>query len=372
MGAGLRVGADGSWARWPRSGLGRYLHGLLGALARISGDDELRVYYNGGSGTGLFGGYVRERFIRMPNRTLWNQLRLPLAVRLDGCDIFLGGAGVLPVLAGGPMVVVVPDCLVFRYPDAKPRRETNYWQRWIRLSVARADRVIGISEDTAADVQRFLGTPQEKVTAIYPGLDAGFLEGPGPDSWRAQTLLEKYGVDAANYILQVGAYDPHKGGPTAEGAVRILRERGHNVVLVQCGPEGPARPLVREGVLSLGRVDEEELRNLYATARAVCVASLHEGFGLPVLEAMALGTPVVASRSGALPEAGGDVALYAEPGDPVSFAAALETLLPESAERARRVAEGHRRATGFTWERSAREVLGVLRDVAKKAGAALS
>ena len=330
------------------------------------------MYYNSVGGKALFEGAVRERFIRMPNRTLWNQVRVPLAVGMDNCDIFLGGAGVLPVLARGPMVVVVLDCLVFRYPHAKPRRETSYWQRWTRRSVARADRVIAVSNDTAADVVRFLGTPQEKVSVIPPGLDAAFLDGLGRDSLRATALLEKYGVDAASYILQVGAYDPHKGGPTAESAVRILRERGHDVVLVQCGPEGPARPLVREGVVSLGRVDEEDLLSLYAAARAVCVASVHEGFGLPVLEAMASRTPVVASRSGALPEAGGDVALYAEPGDPVSFAGALEPLLPDSPERARRVAEGHRHATGFTWERSARAVLGVLRDVAGKAGAARS
>lgn len=366
----MRVGADGSWARWPRTGLGRYLHGLLAALARISGDDELHVYYNEGSGRGLFGGSVRERFIRMPNRTLWNQARLPLAVRLDGCDIFLGGAGVLPLLASAPMVVVVPDCLVFRYPDSKSRREIRYWQRWTRLSVARADRVIAISEDTAADVERFLGVPRDQVAVIPPGVDSAFLVGPGRAPAAATALLHECGAEAAYFILQVGAYDRHKGGPTAEGAVNILRKRGHDVVLVQCGPEGPARPLVREGLVSLGRVDEEVLRSLYAAARAVCVTSIHEGFGLPVLEAMASGTPVVASRSGALPEAGGDVALYAEPGDPASFAEALETLLPDSAERARRVAEGRRHAAGFTWERSAREVLRVLRDVAGKAGAA--
>jgi alpha-1,3-rhamnosyl/mannosyltransferase len=120
-------------------------------------------------------------------------------------------------------------------------------------------------------------------------------------------------------------------------------------------------------VVSLGRVGDQDLLSLYAGARVVCVASRHEGFGLPVLEAMAMETPVVASRSGALPEAGGTVALYAKPGDPVGFASAIETLLEDSPERDRRVASGRRRAAGFTWERSAREVLGLLRDVAGKA-----
>jgi alpha-1,3-rhamnosyl/mannosyltransferase len=333
----------------------------------MGGDDIFHVYYNSAGGEALFEGSVRERFIRMPNRTLWNQVRLPLAVRLDGCDMFLGGAGILPVLAGRPMVVVVHDCLVFRYPEAKPPRETNYWQRWTRQSVAHAERVIAISHDTAADVQDLLGVSSDKVSVIPQGLDAQFLGTPRPDSLRARALLQECDVDTASYILQVGAYDPHKGADTAESAVRILRDRGHRVVLVQCGAGGPARPLMRDGVVSLGRVGDQDLLSLYAGARVVCVASRHEGFGLPVLEAMAVETPVVASRSGALPEAGGTVALYAEPGDPVSFASAIETVLADSPERDRRVTDGRRRAAGFTWERSAREVLGLLRDVAGKA-----
>src|SRR5207244_12637348 len=155
---GRRFGADGSWLQWPRAGLGRYLDGLLHALAdRLGDDDRLVVYYNSRTGPRLFDGDVAERFVRLPNRTLWNQVRLPRALKGDRCDVYLAGAMVAPRLARTPMVVIVHDCLAFRDPAAKPGAEGRYWRRWTADAARRAMSVVAVSKFVADDCERFLG-----------------------------------------------------------------------------------------------------------------------------------------------------------------------------------------------------------------------
>jgi len=365
--AALRIGADGSWMRWPSGGLSRYLDGLLHAITDVRAEDEFVIYFNSATGPELFAGKAAERFIRTPNRTLWNQIRLPLALRKDGCDVYLATAIVAPALSVIPCIPVIHDCTVFRDPDAKPGREGRYWRRWTRAAVRRAPSVITVSDFVKGDCESILDVDASRITVIHPGVATRFTSVSDPERAALRAKLSaRYGFQET-FLLHVGSYDRHKGAGVVVGAARRLAARGRSIGLVRCGPNTPDG--INDAVVTnLGRVDDATLIDLYRAAAAVCVSSAQEGFGLPVLEAMACGSPVITTRTGGIPEAGGAVAVYAESNDPDAFATTLEAVLDSSpdVEQARR-AEGIRWAGTFTWERAARATLDVVRDVARAA-----
>jgi glycosyltransferase involved in cell wall biosynthesis len=351
--------------RWPGAGLTRYLDGLLHAMAGALADDErLFVYYNSRAGARLFRGAAEERFIRMPNRTAWNQLRLPAAINRDRCDVYLGTAFVTPVALRRPCVPVVHDCLAFRDQAAKAGAEGRYWRRWTRAAVSRARRVIAVSRFVADDCRELLSVDEGRLRVVYPGVDRRFTPASDiPVERVGEDLSSRLGISGP-YALHVGAFDRHKGAAALADAVRMLRVRGRRLTLVRCGPPGSFTSDDAD-VRDLGRVDDPTLLDLYRCASVVCVPSSHEGFGLPVVEAMACGAPVVTTRAAALPEAGGTAAVYADGADAVALAAAIGSVLdePAAAKKERRSA-GLAWSATFSWERAAQEVLGVLREAA--------
>jgi alpha-1,3-rhamnosyl/mannosyltransferase len=358
----VRIGADGSWMRWTRTGLGRYLDGLLHAMAaQLPSDDRLTVYYNSTPGPQLFDAPVRERSLRIPTATAWNQLALPVALAADRCDVYLGGANIVPALARQPRVVVMLDCLAFHRTDAHGGRWGRYLRRWQRISANRAATVIAISVWTAKECVLHLGVDPESIHVVPCGVGADFRPLAGPERVEEERRLRARLRLSRPFVLQVGGWD-YKGAPAAAAAMRTLHDRGHDVDLVRVGAglHGDGTDHLRV----LGYVDEPTLRALYRSAAAVCVASSLEGFGLPVLEAMASGTPVVASAAGGLPEAGGDAAIYADGGDARQLADALERVIADPGEAERRRIAGLERAAAFSWERAATAVLEVLRGAA--------
>jgi glycosyltransferase involved in cell wall biosynthesis len=359
----VRVGADGSYLRFQRTGLGRYLDGLLGTLAaELSAADSMVVYYNSFRAPPLFPAPVEERFVRMPRPTAWNQLGVPAAVARDRCDVYLGAANIVPTLGRLPKVVVFHDCLAFTIPSAKPGRITRYLRRWMTASARSATRVLAQSHWTAGQVEQYLGVAQERIVIVPPGVDHFF--GPASEAAdEAEELDRRLGV-RGRYVLQVGAFEYHKGGATLLAATDSLREGGMDLTLVRCGAGGGA--LTRPGLIDTGFVDDALLRRLYRGARVVAMPSHHEGFGLPVLEAMASGAPVVASRAGALPEAGGEAAVYVEPGDVAGFAGAIGRLVEDDGEWQRRRTAGIAHAATFPWARAATAVMDVLRETSAR------
>jgi glycosyltransferase involved in cell wall biosynthesis len=304
----------------------------------------------------------------MLHRVLWQQIRLPLAITRDRCDVFLGPATIVPSAPGPPSVSVVYDCLPFIFPSSKPYFDRNYWQFWIRRSVERATRVVAISESTARDCRDILGLDAGKIEVVHPGVNASFFH-PITDADREEKrrTFDAAGVGGSPYILQVGGYQAHKGIDVAIEAIQRLRRAGHDLILVSCGPGLRPRTDNLEAVVHLGLVNESALRALYADASAVCIPSLHEGFGFIALEAMAIGTPVVAAASGALPETAGQSAMFAEPANPESMASALELTLADEVATSARVASGRARAASFTWERAASSMFQTLRTVSGRA-----
>jgi glycosyltransferase involved in cell wall biosynthesis len=265
-------------------------------------------------------------------------------------------------------VITIHDLAYLRMPWLLTRESRRYYNG-IRGAVARADAIIVVSESTARDVQDLLGVRPDRVHVIYEAADENLT--PMPKQEAAKLVEERYGVSGP-YVLFVGTIEPRKNLPTLVQAIGLLR-RETPVRLVVAGPRGwlsgpvfeaVRRQSVEDGVVFLGEVDPVELRPLYAGAEAVTLPSLYEGFGLPPLEAMACGTPVVVSNAAALVEIVGDAGVIVRPDDPDDIANGLAWVIGNPLFRSMLVERGLARAASFSWERAAKETLAVYERVA--------
>jgi glycosyltransferase involved in cell wall biosynthesis len=276
----------------------------------------------------------------------WEQLALPLATRR--AELLLSPANLAP-LASRRNVVVIHDSAPFRDPSWYGRAYGT-WHRALLPRIARRARlVIAPSEHVRSELAWLFGVALERVAAIAPGVDPSFASPRDP-----APLLRRLGLERP-YVVAVGTEGPRKNLALLDAIAPELGENGFDVAIAGSTrryiPGGPKAP---RGARRLGYVPDADLPALYAGAAAFAMPSLYEGFGLPCVEAMAAGTPVVAADRAALPEACGGAALLADPEDPDAFAAAL--LRAAGPERERLTAAGHERASMLSWERTAEEV----------------
>ena len=275
---------------------------------------------------------------------VWEQLALPLAARR--AELLLSPANLAP-LAGRGNVVVIHDSAPLREPDWY-RPVYGAWHRALVPRIARGARLVIVpSEHVRAELVDLLGLDPGRVHAIPPGVDAAFANPAAPEP-----LLRRLGLEQP-YVLAVGTDSPRKNLGLLDRIAPALDAAGLRVAIAGSGRSympGSAPG----GARRLGYVPDADLPSLYAGAAALAMPSLYEGFGLPCVEAMAAGTPVVASDRAALPEACGGAALLADPDDPDAFAAAL--IEAAGPQRTRLTQAGRVRAAGLSWERSAEQV----------------
>lgn len=293
----------------------------------------------------------------IPFRRLWSQLRLPIALASERPDLLFVPAHAIPFAWPGKALTVVHDLAFERYPHAYSAAERAYLQVTTRWAALRCPLLIAVSESTKADLVSVYGVRPERVRVVPLGASEATVA-PAPTS-----RLSELGLDGA-FVLQVGRIETRKN----QGAALAAVERLDGVTLVVAGPERDAALAAKlrasDRCRVLGRVDQPMLELLYKSASAVIVPSLYEGFGLPVLEAMARGKVVVAAKASSLPEVGGDAALYYhDAADPEQLAKVLEVALGDEKLRTTLARAARARARMYTWERCAAGVADVIREL---------
>ena len=293
----------------------------------------------------------------IPFRRLWSQARLPIALARARPALLFVPAHVVPFAWPGMVLAVVHDLAFLRHPHAYPAGERAYLRLTTRWAVQRCRLLVTVSESTKADLVSAYGVRADRIRVVPLGVTPPVVA-PAPAARLAELGLN------GNFVLQVGRIEARKNQAAALAAV----ERLNGVTLVVAGPERDAAlaAKLRESPRCrvLGRVDQATLELLYKQANAIVVPSLYEGFGLPVLEAMARGKVVVAARSSSLPEVGGDAALYVhDASDPEQLAKVLEVALGDQKLRTRLGRAARERAKRYTWEKTAAGVAEVMREL---------
>ncbi len=311
------------------------------------------------------------RRLAWPGRLLtraWVTLRRPAlpAGLLERLDLVHATSAAVPPTRGRPLVATVHDLAFRHYPEAYPAAGRRYHDRSARIVAAEAARVLVPSEATARDLAELYGVDRGRVT-ITP-LGVGLSD--EPDHAGARRLLGELGVRGP-FLLAVGTLEPRKNLPRLLAAFGEVTDDLPDHWLVVVGPVGwgprlrPTWDLVR--VKLAGRVGDGVLHALYQAADGLAYPSLYEGFGLPVLEAMANGTPVLTSDCSSLPEVAGGAALLVDPLDRAAIAAGLVRLVGDAALRDRLTEAGRRRAAGFSWRATAAATWATYREVAERA-----
>lgn len=278
----------------------------------------------------------------------WEQFALPLLAR--GSQVVFSPANTAPI-AGRRNAVIVHDVAPLVEPQWYGRSYGAWHRALLRATARRAQLAIVPSEFVRGQLAELLGMPADRVVAIPWGVDPAFRAAPDP-----APLLRRLGLDRRPYVLAVGTAIARKNLGLLDTIAPALTAAGLDTAIA-----GGGRGYMRAAggaatARRLGYVAEPDLPALYAGAAAFALPSLYEGFGLPCLEAMAAGAPVVTTARGALPETCGDAALYADPGDPDAFAAACVEAATDPATHDRLAAAGRERAATFTWDRTAERV----------------
>lgn len=365
-----------SAASYRAAGINRVLQHLLAELPAVPGDEQYLVYapYSNANRRLLAAPRVRARLNRLPMdrppvRIAWEQTVLPVELLREGADLLHALGFVSPVAWRGRTVVTVYDLSFLRFPEVYNRANRLYLGTFTPPSLRRADRVITISEDARRDVIELCGVVPERVAPILLAADERFRPAPPAD---VEAFRVRKGLPE-RFVLYQGTLQPRKNVDTLVRAYAMLRGQGnddHHLVLA--GPRGwqyePIFELIRQlgmegSVRFPGFVPDDELPLWYSSATVFAFPSRYEGFGLPLLEAMACGTPVVSSNASSLPEVVGDAGLLVDPTDVEGLCSALRRLLEDDALRRSLSAAGQARARAFSWHRMASETVQVYREV---------
>lgn len=361
------VGINASIVGESPTGLGLYTINLIRALDALR--DDLQVYTSCPAALGPLRARILpatalarpERGLRGHfTRLLWVQSALRIRARAAGIGVLLNTVPEAILSSRVPQVTVVHDLLPLFFPAEYPRQQ-YYFRSLVPRVLRRSRVVVADSESTRRDIIESYGLPDEKVRVIYPGYD--------PTAYFASGLDRAPGPGEDSFLLYVGNLLPHKNLLSLLDALAILRRRQRARLIIRGEGQPTYARAVRERVETLGLGDavsfqgyarEGELRDLYARAACLVLPSLREGFGLPVLEAMACGTPVITSSSSSLPEVGGDAALQVDPHDAIDLSGAMYRVLTDRRLREELRERGLKWVRGFSWRRTAEQMSALL------------
>ena len=347
-------------------GIGRYARELTAALARRDAASDYRLFV-AGAGSGTLprppGPNFRWRPTAISPRWLariWHRARLPLPI-----EAFTGRVDLLhatdftlpPTLPATRTLLTVHDLSFIRAPEAASPPLRRYLEAVVPRSARRADHLLADSHATKADLVELFATPADKITVLHAGVDSYFQPVPKP-----KPVLAKYGLAEKRYLLSVGTVQPRKNYSRGIRALAALGANGADLHYAIAGGPGWLRAEMDATIADTGMADrvhllgfapDADLPALYTGARALLMPSLYEGFGLPILEAMACGTPVIAGDKSSLPEVAGDAAILVDPLDVAAIGDAILRLESDERLRQRLIVAGYARARTFSWDRAA-------------------
>ncbi|MGB8646288.1 MAG: glycosyltransferase family 1 protein [Anaerolineae bacterium] len=378
----MRVGIDYTAAARQRAGIGRYTRGLIHALAALDRDNRYTLFVPRDARYIAPGAQAVERaedfpsnfqLVRAPldERTLarlWQRLALPLPVEffVGRCEVWYSPDFVLPPTRAHKKILTVHDLSFKRVPETAVPNLKWYLEGAVPRAVRRADLILADSEATRNDLIELFSAPANRVQKLYSGVEAFFCrvtDAHTLDSVRARYQLER------PFILSVGTIEPRKNlARLIEAFARLPRREEWDLVIAggrgwmyQEILDAPAQFGANDRVRFLGFVPDADLPALYTLATLFVYPSLYEGFGLPVLEAMACGTPLITSNVSSMPEVAGEAGILVNPRDTEELTAAIRQLIDDEALRRELAERGLKQATKFSWQASAQQLLNDLK-----------
>jgi glycosyltransferase involved in cell wall biosynthesis len=367
----MRIGIDATALPSQPVGAGNYIINLIRALSRLDSEHKFVVFAQD-SRRDLFEGLQASRLEwvwlagKHPAlRLVWEQTAFPGLVRQFRLDLLHSLHYTRPFNLPCKSVVTFHDMTFFLFPGLHTRSKRLFFPLAIRLSARTADALIADSESTRQDALRLLKVPPDKIFTVPLGVDESFH--PVSDALLLDGVRRKYNLPA-RFILYVGLVEPRKNLPLLLQAYKVLAQKAIDCPLVIVGRFGWSHQRIlqqidelglKEKVLLTGYVPARDLPIVYNLADVFVYPSVYEGFGLPPLEAMACGTPVITTAVSSMPEHVGDAGLLVPPDDLPALAQALQDVLTDQALREHLAHKGPRQAAKYTWERTARQTLHV-------------
>jgi len=366
----MRIALDVSPLARNRAGIGTYVAHLLTSLVRLAPEREFLLYTPDPlpkKDQAFFIAQPHVRVVRCPT------LLMGLRARWDRVDIFHGLNFKLRGWGRFGGVVTIYDLSLDRLP-LPSRKLFGQRRSFLRTkrTALRASRVVTISEHSAKDIVELYGVPRERIALVIPAVSSEFY--PVHDPTIKQQVRARYGIRQEGFVLSCGGAEPRKNiARLVEAFSRTQRLRETMSLVVVGGKDRGAEPIwetarrarLEEAAIFPGHVPLEDLRVLYSSCSLFVFPSLYEGFGMPVLEAMACGAPVVSSNASSLPEVVGDAALLVNPLDVEGLTAAMMRVVEDAGLRESLKRKGSLRIKAFSWEQSARDQLCVYQDLAR-------
>ncbi|MDQ4076560.1 MAG: glycosyltransferase family 4 protein [Chloroflexota bacterium] len=346
----MRIAIDTHSTQGRKTGIGSYTTNLLHALEHVAPEHEYVPL-----------AWHRSLELRIDQRLRWQQIELPRLARAAGVDLLHVTGFDAPLWKPCPVILTVHDLIGALFPGNLPPISRFYWGRWLPRTIRRADKIVAVSEHTKRDMVHLLNFLPDQIDVVYPGVSEVYR--PMGDEVALAQVRQRYQLPH-DMILYVGTLEPRKGLDTLISAFGQLASTIHHDLVIAGKKGWYTDPLFRrvkelgleQRVYFTGYVADEALPMLYNQASLFVFPSRYEGFGLPPLEAMACGVPVVYSDVASLPEVVGEAGLPVPPDDETALAAAILRVLSDETLRETMRVRGLARAATFTWEAAARRM----------------
>lgn len=351
----MKIAIDAQSTVGQRTGIGHYADRLIAALQKAAPEYTFVPLTWG-----------REAQMKLHRRLWWQQVRVPMQARRYQPDLLHVPGFDAPCWHVAPTVLTCHDLIGRLFPQNLPPISRFYWSQWLPFSLRCADAIIADSEATKRDIVRMTSVHPDRIHVIYLGVDGRFSPQSVEEVARVRLMYNL----PDDFILYVGTIEPRKGIDTLIEAFAELGRNFPHVNLVIAGKKGWYWESIltmiegaglKQRVHVTGYIDDRDLPALYSAARVFAFPSRYEGFGLPLLEAMACGTPVVCSSAASLPEICANAGIQTPPNRPDALAAALTGILDDASLAQSLRVQGLNRAELFTWEQTARQTLEVYR-----------